>query len=68
MANVVKLRPGDDPDEVLKAASGVYDSVIVMGWTKNGEFDGRSTLNLTAAEALLLVELFKAAVISEAVE
>jgi hypothetical protein len=68
MAEVIKLHPADDPDEVLKAAIGVYDSVVILGWTKNDTFSGRSTMDLTPGEAILLVELFKAAVLSEAVE
>lgn len=68
MANVIKLHPADDPDEVLKAALGVYESVVVLGWTKDDTFSGRSTMNLEAGEAILLVELFKASVLSEAVE
>ena len=68
MAEVVKLHPAADPDEVLKAAEGVYESVVVLGWTKDDGFSGRASLNLETADALLLVEIFKAALISEAVE
>jgi hypothetical protein len=65
MAEIIKLHSQRDPDEVLRSAIGFYDSVIVIGWTKEDNFKGLSTGNLTAAEAILLVELFKAAVISE---
>ena len=69
MAEVVKLHPAADPDEVLKAATGgIYESVIVLGWTKDDVFSGRASLNLETADVLLLVEIFKAALISEAVE
>ena len=68
MANVVKLRPAEDPDEVLKSAIGVYDSVVILGWSKENSFSGRSTLNLEVADVLLLLELFKMAMMSEAVE
>jgi len=68
MAEVVKLHPAADPDEVLKAAEGVYESVIVLGWTKDDGFSGRASLNLETADVLLLVEIFKAALINEAVE
>lgn len=68
MADVIKLHPADDPDEVLKAAIGVFESVVVLGWTKDDKFSGRSTMDLTPAEAILLVELFKSSVLSEAVE
>ena len=68
MAEVVKLHPAADPDEVLKACAGVYESVVVLGWTKDDGFSGRASLNLETADVLLLVEIFKAALISEAVE
>ena len=68
MAEVVKLHPAADPDEVLKAAEGKYESVVILGWTKDNGFSGRSSLNLEVADVLLLVEIFKAALISEAVE
>jgi hypothetical protein len=68
MSEVVKLHPGNDPDEVLKASLGVYDSIVILGWTKDESFSGRSSLNLTPGDAILLVELFKSAVLSEAVE
>jgi hypothetical protein len=68
MANIVKLHPAADPDEVLKAAEGKYESVVILGWTKDNGFSGRSSLNLEVADVLLLVEIFKAALLSEAVE
>ena len=69
MANIVKLHPAADPDEVLKAATcGIYESVVILGWTKDDGFSGRASLNLETADVLLLVEIFKAALISEAVE
>ena len=68
MAEVVKLHPAADPDEVLKAAEGVYESVVILGWTKDDGFSGRASLNLETADVLLLVEIFKAALINEAIE
>lgn len=68
MAEVIKLHPADDPDEVLQAAIGLYQCVVVLGWTKDDKFSGRSTMNLTPGEAILLVELFKAAIVDEIVE
>jgi hypothetical protein len=68
MANIVKLHPAADPDEVLKAAEGKYESVVILGWTKDNGFSGRASLNLETADVLLLVEIFKAALLSEAVE
>ena len=68
MADVIKLHPAADPNEVLKGAEGVYDSVIVLGWTHDNKFSGRSSLNLEVGDALLLIELFKQAMLLEAVE
>jgi hypothetical protein len=68
MAEVVKLYPAADPDEVLKQAIGVYDSVVVIGWTKEDNMSGRISLNIDTADALLLVELFKMALLSEVIE
>ena len=68
MSDVVKLYPAADPDEVLRQAIGQYDSVVVIGWNKDGAFSGRSSLNIEVAEILLLVEIFKAAILSEIVE
>jgi hypothetical protein len=68
MSEVVKLHPGNDPDEVIKASLGVYESVIILGWTKDDGFSGRSSLNLEIADVILLLELFKSAVLAEAVE
>jgi hypothetical protein len=68
MANVVKLRPGEDPDEVLQSAIGAYESVVVIGWDKQDRFNGRSSLNLEAAEVILLIELLKSAILDEVVE
>jgi len=69
MADVVKLYPAADPDEVLKQATGgIYDSVVVIGWTKDDGFSGRSSLNLEVADVLLLLEIFKMALLSEAIE
>ena len=68
MANIVKLHPAADPDEVLKACAGVYKSVVILGWTKDDGFSGRSSLNLETGDVLLLIEVFKHALITEAVE
>ena len=68
MSEIVKLYPASDPDEVLRAADGIYESVVILGWTKDDGFSGRASLNLETADVLLLVEIFKAALLSEAIE
>jgi len=68
MSNVTKLRPAEDPDEVLTAAMGQYEQVLILGWNKQGNMDVRATLGLEAAECVYLMKLFEAAILSEALE
>ena len=68
MSEIIKLRPAEDPDEVLTRAVGVYDEVLVIGWTKEDAMQARSTLGMDAADLLLLVELFKKMLLEEVVE
>lgn len=59
---VAKFRPKDaakDPDVVLEEAVGVYESVLTIGWDKNGDFDMRASLNLNAKDVLWLLESAK---------
>ena len=68
MADVVKLRPAEDPDEVLTRAVGAYDDVMVIGWTKENAVQMRSTLNLEAGDILLLIEIAKKMLLEEVME
>jgi hypothetical protein len=70
MADVVKLRPAEDPNEVLTraAADDVYAEVIVIGWTKEGTAQMRSTLGLEGGDILLLVEIAKKILLEELIE
>lgn len=68
MSEIIKLRPAEDPDEVLTRAVGVYDEVLVIGWTKEDAMQARSTLGMDAADLLLLVELFKKMLLEEIAE
>jgi len=68
MADVIKLRPADDPDEVLKSANGNYQQLIIVGWNNDGQLDVRATLGMDAAETIYLIEMFKHAILSEAIE
>ena len=36
-ADIVKLRPSDDPDEVLRAAVGEVKDVLIIGYDSDGE-------------------------------
>lgn len=60
---VVTLREDEKaqkPDEVLEAAKGEYEKVLVVGYSKHDGFlDARATLNMTDADVLLLIERFK---------
>jgi len=68
MAEIVKLRPAEDPDEVLKHATGVYEEVLVLGWTKDGALQMRSTLGMEAGDILLVIELSKKMLLEEIIE
>lgn len=68
MGEVTHLRLAENPDVVLEQAIGAYEGVVILGWTKDGGFSGRASLNLETADVLLLVEIFKQALISEAVD
>lgn len=63
MGEVVKLYPhgrAEDPDNVLKAAVGVYESCVVLGWTADGEhLDARASTNLTEPQLVYLLDLFR---------
>lgn len=63
MDNVEKFYPADaakNPDAVLEQAIGEFDQVLVLGWDKNGNFDGRASLGLKdGGEVLWLIEHFK---------
>lgn len=39
-----------DPDVVLEKSVGEFESVVVVGWDKEGCLDVRASLNLTQAE------------------
>jgi hypothetical protein len=68
MAEIVKLRPAEDPDEVLTRAVGVYDEVLTIGWTKEGVAQMRSTLGMEAGDILLLIEIAKKMLLEEIIE
>lgn len=68
MADVVKLRPAEDPNEVLTRAVDVYDEVLLIGWTKEGAAQMRSTLGLEAGDILLLIEIAKKMLLEEIIE
>ena len=68
MADVVKLYPAEDPNEVLKAATDKYSEVVLIGWTKEGTAQMRSTLGLEGGDILLLVEIAKKMLLEEIIE
>lgn len=62
-AEVVKFYPrnaADNPDNVLEQAVGEYESVLILGWNRDGNLDVRSSSNLVdGGDLLWLVEKFK---------
>lgn len=56
---VVDLRPAEKADNVLKKAIGEFDSVVLIGYDKEGVLDARASLNIDAANINFMVDLFK---------
>lgn len=63
MSDVVKFYPhgaANNPDAVLEQAVGAYESVLILGYDKDGNFDFRASLNLKdGGDILWLMESFK---------
>ena len=62
MGDIVTLRQPDaakDPDVVLESAMGDYDSVLVIGYNKEGFLDARASLNLDHKEIMWLISVFQ---------
>lgn len=60
--NVVKFYPADaakDPDNVLEQAIGSYESLIILGYDKEGRFDPRATSTMTEGTIIWILEYFK---------
>lgn len=59
---VVKFYPkdaADDPDMVLDAATGEYNSLLILGWDKEGGLDIRANNGMTHKDCLWVMEVFK---------
>lgn len=62
---VIQLHKDKDPDVVLERCKGEYESLIVLGWSKEQEqliLDGTSTLN--PVDVLWLLEQSKRMLLS----
>ena len=60
MAEILAFQPKNaaiNPDVVLQKASGEFESVIVLGWNKDGMLDFRVSLNLGHADVNWLLAL-----------
>lgn len=63
MGEVIKIYPAGsakNPDAVLDQAIGQYESVLLVGYDKEGRLDIRSTTDLDHQSILWLIESFKA--------
>lgn len=64
-ANVVQLRPGDDPDGVLSAAIGNLKDVLIIGYDHNGDaYAAGSGYFADGGNILWAIEAFKAKLLS----
>ena len=68
-AEVVKLRPADDPNVVLEAAKDTLNSVVVLGWTNDSpeQLYAAASMNMGPAEVNMLCDLLKAELLASAV-
>jgi hypothetical protein len=48
-----------EPDAVLEQAIGKYESVIVIGWDKDGNLDPRVSLNISQRDIHWLLSIFQ---------
>lgn len=67
MTNVVRFYPpgsADNPDLVLEQAIGAYQSVLILGFDKDGKFKARGSTNLSAADCHVLASLFAHKIVS----
>jgi hypothetical protein len=68
VSNVEKLYPANAAeiaDNVLEQAVGAYDTVLIIGWNKEGVLEARATTDLAdGAECMWLIESFKAKLMS----
>lgn len=63
MSNLTKVefKTGEislEPDTVLEKAKGNYNSVLILGWDKEGYLDVRSTNDLDQKDCLYLAQKF----------
>lgn len=58
----------DSPDEILEKSKGKYKLAIVMGWEEDEEMSYMLSEGVTSAEALLLMEVVKADIVSNMFE
>ena len=48
-----------NPDNVLEQAIGSYESVVIIGYDKDGYVDARASTNIDTANINFLVDSFK---------
>lgn len=56
--NVVPIIPCLSPDHVLESCAGKYESVLVIGWTKDGEFSVHVGGSDTIGDTFYMASLF----------
>lgn len=62
MAEIIDLfqkEPAENPDTVLEKAIGNYESVVVIGWDKDGILDARASLNINSEQINWLISIFQ---------
>ena len=65
--NVTKLYPSnaaENADNVLEQAAKIYEDLLIIGYTPEGDLEVRATTTLNLKDILFLVEIFKANLLS----
>jgi hypothetical protein len=55
----IQKNAAKDPDVVLEQAIGDYQSVVIIGWDKNGKLDPRASLDLTQRDIHWMLSVFQ---------
>lgn len=57
-SKVVEFLTAHNPDHVLKQAIGEFDTVLIIGWRKDLDFEARASTNADKKECLWLASQF----------
>lgn len=59
MSKISEIHQAKNPDNVLHQSDGEYESLVIIGYDKDGNLDARASTNIDHAQILWLLESFK---------